>query len=301
MQKRNITSFVFLCLLSIHFFSCREKVDWDFPDFEPVPTINSILVAGEPIKVHVSLAGKFDSIPLSVVENAIIDLFADGEFIESLAYKEDGIFESSFNAESNILYKCEATIPGFPVATSICKIPLSQNILNIEHINFAGVDEEGVSYPAVKIEFSNSPGQPLYFEIVIRMLKYDWVTRPELINISDPVLLNEGLPLALFSNEMIDETSYTMTISYTTGSASYSSENGWQATLFPLTVELRTVNYDYYMYVKQLYLYETGRYPNIIGGVVTPFPLHSNVSNGFGIFAGYSSVKTDTIYPLGLK
>lgn len=299
MQKSKIVRFVFPLL--VLFFSCREKVDWDFPDFEPMPTINSILVAGETIKVHVSLAGKFDSIPLNVVENAEIDLFADGEYLERLGYKENGIYESTFTAQPNTIYRCEATIFGFPTAISVCSIPQSQNILNVEHINFAGVDEEGVSYPAVKIEFSNSPGQPQYFEIVILLQKYDWVTRPELINISDPVLLNEGLPIALFSNEMIDGSSYTMTISYTTGSASYTNEHGWQATLFPLTVELRTVNYDYYMYVKQLYLYETGRYPNIIGGVVTPFPLHSNVSNGYGIFAGYSSVITDTIYPLGLK
>lgn len=298
MEKRVITQPLLpFLLIVLTFFSCREKVNWDFPEFEPVPTINSFFVAGEPIKIHVSLAGKFDSIPLGVVDDANVAVYADETFIEYITDNQQGVYTTSFNAQPGVEYHCEVAIPGFQMVTAVNKIPQQNSILNIEHINFAGVDEEGVSYPAVKIEFSNNPNENLYYEVVIHLQKFDWDTRPELISITDPVLLNEGLPISLFSNEIINGDSYCMTINYTTGSASYSSETGWHSELYPLTVELRSVSYDYYMYVKQLYLYETGRYPSIIGGVVTPFPLYSNVNGGYGIFAGYSSVQTDTIYP----
>jgi len=297
MRWHSIVVLGFSLFISSLFFSCREKVNWDFPEFEAVPTINSFFVAGEPIKIHVSLAGKFDSIPLGVVDDANVAVFADGNFIENITNNQQGVYTTSFNAQPGVEYHCEVAIPDFQTVTAENTIPQPNSILNIEHINFAGVDEEGVSYPAVKVEFSNNPNENLYFEVVIHLQKFDWDTRPELISITDPVLLNEGLPITLFSNEIINGDSYSMTISYTTGSATYSSETGWHSELYPLTVELRSVSYDYYMYVKQLYLYETGRYPSIIGGVVTPFPLYSNVNGGYGIFAGYSSVQTDTIYP----
>jgi hypothetical protein len=47
--------------------SCREPVQNEFPDFTPVPTVNSFLVADSIIKVHVSMAGKMDKVPLTVV------------------------------------------------------------------------------------------------------------------------------------------------------------------------------------------------------------------------------------------
>jgi hypothetical protein len=52
------------------------------------------------------------------------------------------------------------------------------------------------------------------------------------------------------------------------------------------------------MYLKQLYLYETGRYPTDVGnGAVTNFNLYSNIEGAYGIFAGYSIAESDTIFP----
>ena len=34
-----------------------------------------------------------------------------------------------------------------------------------------------------------------------------------------------------------------------------------------------------------------------MAGSITAFPLFSDVEGGYGIFAGYSSVLSDTIYP----
>jgi hypothetical protein len=125
----------------------------------------------------------------------------------------------------------------------------------------------------------------------------DYVEFVQILNITDPVLLNEGIPLTVFSNELIESDSYTMTINYTSGNYT-SNGNGWNTELYPLVIELRAITYDYYMYLKQLYLYETGRYPTDVGGgAVTNFNLYSNIPGGYGIFAGYSWVVSDTIVP----
>ncbi|MBK9388775.1 MAG: DUF4249 family protein [Bacteroidetes bacterium] len=67
--------------------------------------------------------------------------------------------------------------------------------------------------------------------------------------------------------------------------------------LYPVILELRSVSQNYYRFVKQKYLYELGRYPEFMAASTTAFPLYSNINGGYGIFAGYSLVKSDTIYP----
>jgi len=227
-----VISFIVLALMS-----CRELVQDEFPDFTPVPTVNSILIADSTIKIHVSLAAKLDSIPLKNVDQAEVQLFVDGTFKETLAPRGNGMYTSSCRVEPGKSYQCKVNIAGYDTVTCTDSLPLPASLLQIEHIR-----------------------------------------------------------LALFSNEQIEGDSYTMVINYTTGH--YGCQNDiCETQLFPFVLELRSISYNYYQYLKQLYLYNTGRYPDFTGGVVSTFPLHSNVQNGYGIFAGYSSVVSDLINP----
>lgn len=297
MKRASLVKFALLIVLFPAFSSCRELVTDDFPEFTPVPAVNSILIAGEPVKVHVSLAEKLDSTKLTVIDNAIVSFYVDGEFEETLNSAGDGLYISSVSAEPLKKYSCMVSIPGYAEVTCDDSIPALPVISTIEHIDKAGKDEEGYSYPAIRITFENDPVRIQYFEIILRLLQYNHERRAYLEAITDPVLLNEGLPILLFSNESINEPSYTMLINYTTGSASSINGEPPRTTLFPLIVELRSVSYNYYRFVKQKYLYELGRYPEFVAGTIKAFPLYSNVTDGYGIFAGYSVVKADTIYP----
>jgi len=285
-------------LVSLFIFtSCRKLVQDEFPNFEPVPCINSILVAGKPIKVHISLATKLDKTQLEIIDNAQVQLYIDGQFAEILNYEGEGIYVSTTISEPLINYNCQVSIPDFETIECNASIPEAQPILDIVHINNAGVDEEGLTYPAVQFSFPNNPDETTYYEAKIIFPDDDYYSEGQIIYISDPVLLNEGLPMAVFSNELIETDTYTMTINYYSGHSSSTIDGVLHTMLDPFILELRTVSYDYYTYVKQQYLYETGRYPDIVGGVITPFPLHSNIEDAYGIFAGYSVVKSDTIFP----
>jgi len=273
------------------FSSCRDLVQSEFPAFTPVPAINSILAADSLFRVHVSLAGRIDSNQLDLIDNAEVELFIDGQFKETLDYTGQGIYSSTTIVEPLKNYVCEVAIPGFQKLSCRQSVPQAATISEIVHINQAGKDPEGFTYPAIKFTFNNNPFEKQYFEVAIKMIKHGYELQPDLTTITDPVLLNEGLPIALFSNELIGGDSYTMTINYLTGSGGSSGTN-----LYPLLVELRTLSYDYYKYVRQLYLYEKGRSPDF-GSGLTAFPLYSNIEGGYGIFAGYSAVVSDTINP----
>ena len=278
-------------------YSCRELVQDEFPDFQPVPTVNSILVVGDLLKVHVSLAGKLDSNKLALVDNAAVLIYVDEEYKETLINIGEGIYLSFVVVEPLKTYRCDVSISGYQTVSCSEALPEPAKISNIVHTNKAGRDEEGMTYPAITFTFNNNPAEKQYFEVIIRLIQSGHESAADLETIVDPVILNEGLPIALFSNDLIADSTYTMTINYTTGSAGSTNGEPLHANLFPFILELRSVSYNYYQYVKQLYLYEKGRYPEFLAGSITASSLHTNVKGGYGIFAGYSSVQSVKIDP----
>ena len=284
MKKAVVVSFIVI------FISCRDFVQDEFPDFREVPVINCLLVDDSIIRVQVSLTGKLDTSNLKTVDNASINLFKNNQFIETLNYHSEGVYISNVIAEAGNAYRIEVDIPGYDRVTAHDSIPEPAEILSVSHIKKAGKDEEGHFYPALLLTFNNIRHSECYYEIVIYAIDDGRQFPVELIDIKDPVLLNEGIPLALFRGELVPDGKYAMTLNYTTG---FSDQNGMQ--LFPLVIEFRTVSYDFYRHKQLLYLYELGRYPDNMLSTTSVTSPYSNTSGGYGIFAGYSVFRSDTI------
>lgn len=287
-----------ILLIMLFLSSCREKVYDSFPPFDKVPTVNSFLTRDSVIAVHVSMATKIEKGSIDGVDNAIVRVYSDNGVDMVLPHEGDGWYKASLSAETGEAYHCEVTVPGFPTVFSSTQIPSEPVFLNLQHIAIAGKDEEGITYPAMSFTFANNPDEIVYFEAVIRLFEYESIINATLLNISDPILLEEGLPIALFSNATITGNNYTMVLNYTTGSAGSTGVDGeWRTTLYPFVFELRKVSKSYYLHKRSLKLYETGRYPEFALGGNPVFNVYSNVENGYGIFAAYSSILSDTIYP----
>ena len=294
-------SFLLITITLIVFESCREEVTTEFEDFLATPVVNSILIADSTINVHVSMTGKVNASQLEIVENADILLFVNGHLMDSVIYKGEGIYFTKTVVAPGKTYSCEVSIPGFPLVRCSDSISTPVAVSVISYKSIAGRDEEGISYSSVTFTFFDDPLQRNFYEAKIRLLIDNSSRYSEIINISDPLLLNEGLPMAVFSDELIDNGSYTMTLNFYNDSYGYGDSTGYYEVPYPFQIELRNLSFNFYQYVKQLYLYESGRYPDIVGGVVTPFQLHSNVENGYGIFAGYSTAFSDTIFSEPVK
>lgn len=293
MRRFLITNLIILIILC----SCRELVTDDFPEFTAVPAVNSILIAGKPLKVHVSLAEKLDTNELAVVNDANILLSIDGNYAETLIPDGNGIYLSSSLIEPMKSYEMEVNVPGYETISCNEILPSPSPILKIIHNNNAGKDEEGIIYPSVSVSFKTNSSVIQNFEIVIRTLQNGYESTATQKKITDPVLLNEGLPLTIFNNEIIRDSAYTMTINYFTGGSEKIGDEPWHTTLVPLIIELRSCSADYYRFVKQKYLYEKGRYPEFLAASTNASPLFSNIQGGYGIFAGYSVVVSDTLFP----
>jgi hypothetical protein len=285
-------------LTFLFLISCRELIQDTFEDYPPVPIVNGILEAGKPAEVVLALTGKLDTASLQRVTDAEIALMMDNGPLETLIFVDSlESYRSMALIEAGHDYTLMISIDGFDPITVSQHVPLPTPIVSLAHIDVAGKDEEGRSYSAVLVEFANDPDQRSYHEILMHLIEQEQVSlaRPEAI--TDPVLLSEGLPLVLFGNEQIDGDGYTMQINYSTGTYELINGNAYQVRHFPIIVELRTVSEDYYRYARQHYLYNQGRYPMIVGGVVTNFNLYSNVPGATGIVSSLSTFQSDTLYP----
>ena len=305
---------LFCCFLTIFFLaSCRELVTKDFPYLAPSPVVHCILAEGEPLELQLSWTAAMDTARLKFIENAQVRLFVDGEYAETLTHLQKGFYVASCTVASSVRYQCEIHIPGHETIIASDSMPAALAPTNVQYIPVAGRDEEGYPYPAIRFTFANNPNEKRYYEAVIWEIRdnYKFEINPEtgegefiLIEddwqtvypgpVTDPILKSEGLPIHVFSNELIKGNEYTITLNYTNGSFSSSDGGEWIADSRPTILELRSVSYDYYRYAKQKYLYESNFFPEF--GRSTPtFSLYSNIDKGYGIFAGYASVFSDTL------
>jgi len=276
----------------ILFFSCRDLVQEEFEDFPKIPVINSILVTNDNLHLDISLTGKIDTTKLQKVNDAEVSLFVNNVFKEKVKHSSDGMYLSQTKINAGNKYTCEIKIQGQDLIIVSDSIIAPCKLLNIKHIKYAGKTEEGENYPAIEFAFTNNPNERIYYEVLIKLFVYDEIQNANIIFIEDPLILKEGLPIAVFSNELINGNQYTMRLNYSTG---YS--NGKEMELFPFVLEIRTLSNDYYRFVKQLYLYELSRYPDGFNGTSAAFSVYSNIPNAYGIFAGYSKSFSDTIVP----
>lgn len=290
--------------------ACRQEVQDTFPEFPQKPVVNALFSADSLLTVNVSLSGNVNAKDLQLVDDAVVTLFCDNDTVEVLNCIHGGSYISTEVLKAGHRYTCTVQSPKFHTVTVTDSIPLPAKILGLEFVPNSGVNEEFQSYPALKVTFSNSPQSKMYYHLVLRRVIcpeyqiFGYVDGPlYLEKIVDPVLVNEGLSIPVFSNDLMTDTTYQMYVNFI--SPEGGSVGGGEFRYYKIgkfVVELRSISRDFYYFLRYLNLYESGRYKADFGHSLTVFNLYSNVPDGYGIFAGYSAVVCkDTIdaYPYG--
>ncbi|MBQ3353561.1 MAG: DUF4249 family protein [Bacteroidales bacterium] len=308
---------VLFLLLTMVFTACRKQVPgYEYPDFDPEPTMNAVLINGEPIQVYLSMAQRLDSVHPTPCTNAEVLLYRDGELVEQLAHHGNGRYTGSFVAEALHEYSCKVVIPGYDTLYAHAEVPAQPVVKDVNIIENATLDEDGNACPAIMITFKTDPDKRLYYQSSIDaaffyyyyylgMIYNSTGTRGSMnhsINTDDPVLLNEGSDLLLFSNEIISDTTYTLKVNASFNSHSYSSSG--QAVTFDsivrsgyVVVSMSGIAESCYQYRKSQEAFQApDAYTNLFLGTITPLNLYSNVENGRGLFTAIAPVTCDTVF-----
>lgn len=291
--KHRLFQLLICILIGISITSCIQVVTDEFPDFTAIPAINAILVSGRTIDLQISLAEKIDTTFLHLVDDAEVSLYKDGEYVEMLNKQGSGIYRSSLTATPESTFECEILMDGYGKISCLDSLPEYPSIAILDQTNKAGINDEGFYTSSITFSLWEDPARENYYEILLTLKEDENERNLPVFNSDYQFLLNEGIepfstPTLLFSDQLMNSGMLKLILHYDPMFHS----GGSNSQFFPehtLILDVRSISSDYYHFKKQFYLYERNRYPEFVEGVVSPFPIYSNVENGLGIFAGYSN------------
>ncbi len=288
-----ITSLLLLLLL---ISACSKLISDEFPDFETVPAVNSILVAGEPITFQVSLAEKIDTTYLTLINDAKL-LLSDSEGLnEAMTPRGEGFYTSDMIAIPGESYECSIQMDGYTEMHARDTVPMITEVSITGQTNQARFDEEGIFMEGIEFEFKDNPTTEDYYEVALYRREHGYAGKTYPFNETCDILLNEGLEpysteTLVFSDQLMEDSLMTMNLDF---SPSSWASTCWGDSCFQviyehtIILELRHVSQEYYHYKKHFYLYEKNRYPIFVEGTATAFSFYSNVENGIGVMASYA-------------
>ncbi len=290
--------FLFLSFISAPLIlsSCVELVSDDFPDYESTPSLNCILVAGDTLSLQISLAEKIASFDLTLLDNGIVQVGEGQSNGFSLDNQGNGLYTSGTRVEPDSPYQISVVLDGYPELYASDSVPTPCGISIISQTNTAMLNEDGYYMTGVELEFHDDPMTNDYYEIIIYKRNEDYIFPAPAYNEQNQVLLNEGFEpytteSLVFSDELIEEEYVYMNLIYGVDYNSGSRGDTRYQTIeeHTLIVELRHISEAYYKFKNSVYFYENSRYADFIEGTATVYPIYSNVENGLGIFASYTS------------
>lgn len=284
----------FLLLVTL-FSSCTKVIDIDLPKHDSKLVVNSLFCSNIRLPINIgSSTSIMDNTGSSGIYNSIIDLYEDGILVQSGTIS-DSIFFASGTVKENSIYRFELSAPGYPNVTATDTVPIRTRINALEHNKSVWVNENGLMYSQVKIEFTDSPANRNFYELKLYVFidspweedtkMYDFVG---IGGIPDPVLKDSwpyfyetrSLP---FKDNLFNGTECNLDILYRI------PNNNDEP--YDLIIELNSISRNYYNYKKQLGIYMKTLDSDIFLGAPDPVKLYSNIENGYGIFAAYSSDK----------
>ena len=296
-----------LLLAAFSLTACETAVEIDLPEEEPRLVLNSLFQAGSLWAVGVSESQSvLSNKPLKAVTTATVEIVESGSVVETLTYEPERVdrpFVSPLywgrrhRPEAGRTYTIRAAAPGFPTAEATAYVPpplpLSVRVDRTQTVDtyFGAQDHE------ITVTFSDPAGTADYYALAVYRVidrgsgdgagvyssigfsSGDAVLRENRL-VDDDFFEVDGDPFydrAYFSDASIDGQAHTFKIRTSTY-----DEEGLDEQYF---IVLQSLSSDFYEYLRTREISDyTGENP-----FAEPVSIHSNIQNGFGIFAGYAT------------
>jgi len=301
--------YLIIILLS---FSCTTEIPFPKYEGEPKLVVGCLFTTDSVFSVHVHhTQAVFDTTP-SFVNNAVVELWSDGNLLEKLQQVDEGHYISVY--EKAIAFKpytLKVSAKGYTGIEATDSIPQKQTIQSKEINYLVGFDnDENSYYSTINFSFSNDVNKSCYFENYINWIGYSrsgghyndddvWVYTDSVIiseilqyinseNVSVQVnkvyLSNNNLNL-VYSNELMQLNMETIQLKFFKGGYPY------------LALYHNSLSENSYKYKLSLKKHKMGqgKYdPNSIDQIASLFSrneaaeVFTNIKNGYGIFGGYA-------------
>ncbi len=321
----NNKQIILLFVLSSIFLlpSCYKQIEIEFPQSETSAVLNCLFTNDSIFNVKINKTSDFNDSISYPVTGAVCKLYTDNQLVEALkSVDKDGFYSttSGYTAKYNTIYKIEISSSNLPTITAIDKLPNPPQILNISKQDSVMLDEEGSYLNQLNITINDPVDVLNFYELTcFAYYKYDysevwWLDSIGLQEVDtsyqktlltpqsqDVVIKNEGLldyaPTTLpFSDALFNGQVYNLNFNYLipTYSIVYNDYTINTITNYKLIVSIRSISENYFKYKKKFIIHQANQYSDFWDGIAEPVQMFTNVENGYGVFAGYSTF-VDTI------
>jgi len=276
--------------------TCTKIIEIDFPEHEPKLVVNSLFTDGQRIRVHLSKTASAFDYSTPTVENGLVRLFCNDEEIDTLIFN-NGYYYSDVVALRNEKYSLFVSVPDMESVSSEDIIPEKTLIESYVHRDSIMMDDNNHPVMQLDLEFTDKPGPDFYELSVIAdyyVAGFNYRHSVGFKYSTDPVLVSTGLldyysESIVFTDELFDGEQTSIKANYwiQTGEMPLIGEGPEYG--YILFVSLRSISESYYNYIRKQIIYQYSLESNIFTGLPDPVHMYSNITGGYGIFAGYSS------------
>lgn len=291
-MKRLKTWIPFLCLLTI--YGCMKDISGEIPANEPRLTLNGFFNPRIPVAVSITKSvGVLDTLGTDPLTDIRAYLYENGTRIDSLTYYPNFRFYIATQLtvpQPGNRYRLEITAPGLP--------PVSAESFLPDSVGPVTVTKDTLFYPAIgadtywlRVRFIDpgTSGDFYHLAVYRRRLHPNntWSIDPVCFESADPafeVLSKSFCSGGVFNDAGFNGQEKELLINTKRRLNAHLNDS------VQFVVELRHASEPYYRYNKSLMLYKNNQ-----GDIFSqPAPILGNVTDGYGIFAGYAPV-TDTL------
>lgn len=285
---KKVCFFIFLL-----FISCQSVVKFNPKEIKKQIVVNSIMYPNRYLTVFLSkTANILDSSP-ELIENATVELWSNGNFIEKLTMDSAGYYSTKvYKTVPLTLYTLKIYVKGFDEVSATDYIPAKQEFVVTKFEKSSFSTDYSDNFYDLTIKLKNTNSDIHYFQLFSPYLQ----TLPYLSDTSTEnadILSNDTLLL----NSYKYENSYIFKISDILNPIQISlyvnvimmdmpEEN------YCSLIVLNAISENFYKYLKSYAIWQQNYQAQ--DGMMDDYYLYSNIENGLGIFAG-CNLSIDTL------
>lgn len=280
--------------------SCEREVELDLNAPEDKLVLYSNFTPGSDITLQV---GKSRSVinqdPEEFLPGADVSLYEDDVFLEKLDFKVGTdalppIYQSSQTEVKNgKKYRVEVSLDGFDDVTAESHIPIPSTIKDFYSFDLM-VDKDSnpglVKYSyKVNAKINDVPNVTNYYHLIMYQVVFHEIINDGMLD-TIPTLELMNFDISSNTNDVVSYLNQGILVKDNPFSNGYQFDfnieiNPLRSYLGLALFELRTVSEDYYLFYTSI-----ARQQGITNTLFAePIFIYENVSNGYGIFAGYSN------------
>ncbi len=289
-------------LLFLTFYSCVKQVDYPYISKSRNITLNGFCTNDSLTMSVIVVKNPFE------IENyktpiTNINLYQKNKVFSFMTHGSSTVYKNKFESDSlhivcitdsNEILKASTYLPKKPPISTLNRKDSSLKI------------PEGINDVVLEMGFDDDPDQKNYYEFysISRFFNYRNNLSAEFqdANIINGTLtqkkanLISGQNFVLFSDSALNGKTINLVFNGFLFITKSNSNVELINDSFQVTAVLRNASKEYYDYKKSLARYKLNNNQDLFSGPSVPAQLYSNVKNGYGVFAGYSSsYKTITV------